>query len=377
VPDVVGLYRRFGVRLPDIKTQGWVTVRCFAGSHEDRHASARVDVRSGGFKCFTCGAFGGMLDALQLLGVRDRDEARQLAVDYGILEAPRRRRSEGGPATPRPVRPAGIRPPNTARAERVDYDRLGDAPAILRERTWPYVDANGTPVGRVRRRDLADGRKQLWQERPNGAGWLPGLEGAQLPLYGLPLVLAAARQHRPVVVVEGEKAVDALERIGLLATTNAGGAGKWRDDHTAALAGAVVTVIADSDLPGRLHAIDVTARCAAAGVEARMPLDLGPLRQDGFDVVDHLAGVAATSKTVNPELPAAELRQNLRRNLEREMGRCLPVDPDALRVLTERARHGADPAGLELRHCERRGYERPHHISHGLAYCPYGKRSPA
>ena len=104
------------------------------------------------------------------------------------------------------------------------------------------------------------------------------------------------------MLVEGEKAVDALNRIGVFATTNAGGAGKWRNEHTNALTGATVTVICDSDQPGRQHAFTVTTDLINAGTNTAMPLDLAPLRKDGHDIVDDLAATAETIRAVTPNV---------------------------------------------------------------------------
>src|SRR5262245_57685060 len=94
------MYRRYGVTLrPAPDTSDWATVRCFSGRHDDRHPSARVHLRSGGFRCFTCGAYGGALAALELLGVRDATERVRVAVDYGILDRPIRPRARP-PAAP-------------------------------------------------------------------------------------------------------------------------------------------------------------------------------------------------------------------------------------------------------------------------------------
>ena len=60
--------------------------------------------------------------------------------------------------------------------------------------------------------------------------------------------------RRPVFIVEGEKDVLALAKVGLLATCNAGGAGKWKAEHTACLGGRKVIVLPDNDEPGRKHA---------------------------------------------------------------------------------------------------------------------------
>ena len=46
------------------------------------------------------------------------------------------------------------------------------------------------------------------------------------------------------------------------------------------------------------------------------PLDLDPLANDGFDVVDHLSALAATLRAVEPALSTAALRARLRRSVE-------------------------------------------------------------
>jgi len=46
-------------------------------------------------------------------------------------------------------------------------------------------------------------------------------------------VLAA----KSVLIVEGEKDVEAARKLGLVATCNSGGAGKWRDEYSEMLRG--------------------------------------------------------------------------------------------------------------------------------------------
>jgi hypothetical protein len=379
MPDVRGLYARYGIRLPAL-TDGWASVRCFSGRHRDRNPSARIHLRSGGFRCFSCSAGGGVLDALELLGV-DRDEARRLAVDYGILDPPKRSRRPAQPTSGAVAELPKVDSPAVAagHGELVDYDQLSTGPAALRDRTWVYVDRVGTPVGRVRRLDLADGSKRIWQERPVGDSWAAGLDGIRLPLYQLPLILTAAREGMRVLVVEGEKAVDALDRIGFLATCNSGGAGKWRPEHTRALAGANVVAIADSDLAGRLHAIDVTEQLDAAGVTVLAPWDPFPVRRDGSDVVDYLAELAATERAVVDGIGVRDLRERLRDHLRAQLARQGPADPGSLQHSRERARFLDDPADRAELDCQACGDNRVHRVSHGLAFCPCGayREAPA
>lgn len=382
-PDVRGMYAHYGVRLPRLG-EGWVSVRCFSGRHADRHPSARVHLRSGGFRCFTCHIRGGALDALDLLGVGDRNEAAKIAVEYGILEpAQAKRRHCVVASVAAGARPAAPVAKETARSAvelggRIDYAALPSGPAVVLDRAWTYVDARGVPLGRVRRLDLKDGEKRIWAERPEGDGWKPGLAGVALPLYRLPDVLARARHGERVLLVEGEKAVDALDRLGLFATTNPGGAGKWREQHSEALAGATALAIADCDLPGRLHALDVSLDLDAHGVHVLEPYDVDPLVQNGFDVVDQLAGVAETVRAVTPELSEVELRERLRAYLERELDRQLPADPTRLARRRERVRFEAE-GGVEkaLLRCERCADERVHRLAAGLAFCPCGHHCEA
>jgi hypothetical protein len=74
-------------------------------------------------------------------------------------------------------------------------------------------------------------------------------------LYRLPELLKADPSE-PVFVVEGEKDVETLRRHNLLATTNAGGAGKWKKESlfNQPLRGCHVVILPDNDEPGRQHA---------------------------------------------------------------------------------------------------------------------------
>lgn len=117
--------------------------------------------------------------------------------------------------------------------------------------TYDYTDAEDNLLFQVCRFDP----KEFRQRRPDGAGgWVWNMAGVKKVLYRLPKLTDAVEDGRDVFLVEGEKDVAALESIGMVATCNAGGAGKWSDDYTAMLTGAHVFIIADKDAPGRRHA---------------------------------------------------------------------------------------------------------------------------
>jgi putative DNA primase/helicase len=124
---------------------------------------------------------------------------------------------------------------------------------------YPYRDSSGRVLFEVVRREP----KGFAARRPDGAGgWLWNLQGVERVLYRLPEILAAVRDGRTVWVVEGEKDAEALAGLGLEATTNPGGAGKWRAHHAEPLQGASVVIVPDNDAAGRRHAAAVAASLA-------------------------------------------------------------------------------------------------------------------
>ncbi|WP_197533547.1 YfjI family protein [Symmachiella dynata] len=118
--------------------------------------------------------------------------------------------------------------------------------------TYDYDDENGQLVFQVVRMDP----KGFRQRKPKpGGGWDWSVKGVRVVPYRLPEVLADPQ--RTVAIVEGEKDVENLAGIGVIATCNAGGAGKWTEDHAAFLKDRAINIFADNDEPGRKHAEQV------------------------------------------------------------------------------------------------------------------------
>ena len=121
---------------------------------------------------------------------------------------------------------------------------------------YDYTDADGTVVHQV----VRGADKSFRQRHRNGTGaWVWKSSGIRVP-YRLSDLMAS--QSKTVWVCEGEKDVDACWNLGLSATTNLGGAGKWTQAETDALVKAGITtgyVIPDNDIPGRTHAESVIA----------------------------------------------------------------------------------------------------------------------
>ena len=171
---------------------------------------------------------------------------------------------------------------------------------------YPYRGADGALLYESVRYEP----KTFRQRRPDGAGgWLWNLEGVARVPYRLPELLAAP-VSTAVWVVEGEKNANALVTLGLVATCNVGGAGKWKDEYSEHLRGRMVVVLPDNDEPGRTHA-DAVARSLVGVAKALKVVALPGLPPKG-DVVDWITEggtkeqLVALAKATPPFVPLAE-----------------------------------------------------------------------
>jgi hypothetical protein len=169
--------------------------------------------------------------------------------------------------------------------------------------TYDYTDADGKLLYQVVRFEPKDFR----QRRPDGAGgWVWNLKGVNPVLYRLPEVLKAVREGQTVYICEGEKDAKALKEKGLTATTNSGGAEKWRPEYGETLAGASVIILPDRDAPGQRHAAKVAAslHCKAKSLKL---LELPD--RDGYQVKDISDWLAAGGTVAELERLASETRE--------------------------------------------------------------------
>src|SRR5262249_3630164 len=126
-------------------------------------------------------------------------------------------------------------------------------------------------------------------------GWIWNLAGVARVLYRLPELLAADTRVT-VFVLEGEKDVDALRALGLVATTNPMGAGTWERTFNEASRGRNVVILPDNDVPGREHAQKVAQNLA--GVAALVKVLELPGLPPGGDVSDWLAAGGSAEELV-------------------------------------------------------------------------------
>lgn len=149
-------------------------------------------------------------------------------------------------------------------------------------KVYDYRQRDGVMLYQVERRDP----KGFAVKRPDGSsGYVYNINNVPRVLYRLPELLAA-RLDQPVVVVEGEKDADRLSALGFVATTNLGGANKWRREYSEELRGRRVVIIPDNDDAGRAHAKQVAS--SLVGIAASVQIVELPDMPPKGDVSDYL-----------------------------------------------------------------------------------------
>lgn len=217
-------------------------------AHEDRHQSLSVRVGRDGRILLKCHAGCTAGEVAGALGLTMRDLFPAITPEQAFSPAQRGPEAAGNP-------PAAVSPAGGKRHAR------GQRGAVVA--AYTYKDAAGQLLAQKLRYE----NKSFCWRRPDGkGGWLWNRDG--LP----PLLYMPADKPGGVFVVEGEKDVDSLCRLGFTAASGPDGAGpgKWRPEHSERLRGRDVAVIQDNDPPGREYAAGVCA--ALYGVAQRVKL---------------------------------------------------------------------------------------------------------
>lgn len=192
------------------------------------------------------------------------------------------------------------------------------------ENVWAalHVESNGNGKREIAAYDYRSGEdnllyqsvryepKDFRQRRPNGmGGWDWKLNGTPRVLYRLPELLAAD-SSQTVLIVEGEKDCDRLAGLGQVATTNAGGAGKWCSEYNRHLAGRRIVILPDNDEPGRKHAQYIAESLSTSnfGIAASVKIVELPGLAEKADVSDWLDAGGTVSDLESLVLNAQEYR---------------------------------------------------------------------
>lgn len=290
------------------------TARCPA--HEDRHNSLSVGRGNDGRILLRCHAGCETAAVLDALGLKTADLFPDANAGHTIKQN----------TTNRPKTKAKF-PPQTAKtntkthsssipkegmqndamlpdSKRVHESAHGETQMQIcktGEVVYPYTTEEGAPLFETVRIQYSDGSKTFRQRHldENGKA-VYNLKNIKPILYRLPALQEELSSGRgEIFLCEGEKDAEILAGLGLCATTAPMGAGKWREEYSAALSPArQVTLLPDNDRPGRAHALAVAESLAAAGVPCRIA-DLVAL---------HATGATAEMDASVPAIPGGSIK---------------------------------------------------------------------
>jgi len=134
------------------------------------------------------------------------------------------------------------------------------------------------------------------------------LQGVRRVLYRLPRLLKFP--NSTIHLLEGEKAVDQFTKFGFLATTCAGGAGKWLDEYNIFFKGRRVVTYPDNDDVGRDHCRDVATRNIANAASFKIVTLPGISEKEGAD--DWLDKIEAVDTGEGRNLNKEEILEELK-----------------------------------------------------------------
>jgi DNA polymerase I-like protein with 3'-5' exonuclease and polymerase domains len=151
-----------------------------------------------------------------------------------------------------------------------------------------YRDLKGKPFLKVAKYRTKAGKKSFPQYHWGNGRWAKDKPKGPAVPYRLPELLAAPAGSA-VWICEGEKDAETLAALGLIATTNPGGAGKWQPELAKWLAGFTTAyVLEDNDAAGRKHVLQVAAALSGVVPDIRV-VTFRELPEHG-DVTDWMKG---------------------------------------------------------------------------------------
>jgi hypothetical protein len=302
--DVRGFYEALGIELPDWTTVE-ASVRCFADpaahAHDDRNPSCSLNLKTGAWHCWGCGAKGGAYDAARELDFSPR-EAMDLLIHYQLAE---RRTAGGGRRRTAPQRATRSAPARKRPAPRLAVSQRDIAcwkHALLRHpwplaqlrpehrRLWQRKVADELDLGWDRGRvtiPIRDADKGLqgvlrYRPRPGGGPKMLAMSGSRLG----PIPHPSQEPSAWLLLVEGPPDLIAGRSRGLPAIAIPGDYA-WDRGWAQLFAGRRVAIAMDCDRQGRAAAQRITADLQATS-QAVHVADVAPHLGDGYDLTDWL-----------------------------------------------------------------------------------------
>lgn len=252
--------------------------------------SLKVNLETGKWCDFSEGHKGGDLTSLYaaIEGVGQGEAAKRLASRLGTADTSSppdttlRPGKRPAPQTPQSPEPLDLTPPPSDAAAPDFISHFG-APV----ETWAYLDAAEKILFHVARYEPRGQRKQFvpWSWSRTQSKWVLKSWPAPRPLYGLPRL--AKHPSKPVLVVEGERAADAAQRIvgsHYVVVTWSGGSSSVARTDWSPIHGRKLLLWPDADKPG-IAAMDKLSNALLSDCPEIKILSTSGM-PDGFDAAD-------------------------------------------------------------------------------------------
>ena len=280
--------------------------------HDDRTASLSVNVEKNAYLCHACGAKGGMKTYLMENRSLSEFDAQKLLRDD--FSAPT---TEAKPKKPLKVYSA------------LPRHRLAE---------HQYLDAAGKLLFSVCRYppladDASEEDKKHWRKcdvwQPVDGGWIAKGIDVIKPLYRLPKILAA-KTDQQVMLVEGEKCVEAVEKTfpRAIVTTWPNGGGAYERTDLTPLHGRRVLLVSDTDDVGRKAMLAIAAVLHPHCPSVRVALPEGETHDDIADWVD-AGGAALVGEKLKALTTDAPKPEGKPKKAKKPADPALPVTVDA------------------------------------------------
>ncbi|MDE5770291.1 MAG: hypothetical protein K2I06_01490 [Ruminococcus sp.] len=269
------------------------------------------------YKCYACGEYGDIFSLYaKMNNLSDYSDFKQI-----MDELEKKYYLTSSQPTPPPrVNPVSRINP-ISRANPSPKTSTSSSEPWVQLRSHVYQDMNHENIAiKTIYRKPDESKTAMWQ-RYEGKTLIKGLNGLQIPLYH---VYNITDNTKPVFIVEGEKDVETMEKLGYTATTSPNGAGShWKKEYTPVFNGFDVVILADNDEVGLKYATNIaenliqTARSVKLVPSQSLYTPLQP-KGDISDIVDSI-GFTKTIKLIEKVLngneyiftskPSAELQQ--------------------------------------------------------------------
>lgn len=189
-------------------------------------------------------------------------------------------------------------------------------PPKPKKRAWTklrehiYTDTEGNPLARKTIFDKGGGSKTAVWERYENCAYIKGLNGLKVPTYHVHNL----KEGKSVIIAEGEKDVETLERMGFRASCSPNGAGgktSWVKGHNEYFRGKSVIILTDNDDAGREHGrVTAESLCGAAESVRLIPSEtIYPKLKEKGDISDivEAVGLDEAKRLLTEAVKASEL----------------------------------------------------------------------